>query len=319
MKTGPPAFGALRPAWSMVRGHIREAISWGAVISWRSAWYLPASPEWKRYIAKLERFRQAIEAYEAGQEVRFWSLVEDEVGRRPDPLLRGVLERHYLPRGEEAEPWEYFWLVDHHRRRLKASNLDKWYRQLREQIYHDLNKNPRRRLMRALKGYPKSPPEKRLWSELPGALMHAEAEGFFAAFGDLLGEVERRIVEDNRLLRHTRKPLLDEHGEVTGDKIISSNAQREDGEEFDLFDAFEKTLNVEEFERTEKERRERRRDELSKRFSPTELRIARFLRHEYNKEKHGPARELAASRELGISYPAVRVHVFNMKAKARGA
>lgn len=238
MKTGPRAFETLRPAWSIVHGHIRGAIRWGAAISWRSAWYLPATPEWKRYIAKVERFRQAIEAYEAGEEGRIWALVEEELGRSPDELLRSVLEQHYLPYGPEVEPCEYFWLVDHHRRRLKASNRNRWYRDLSDRTYHSLKKTAGCRLMRSLEGYAESP-RMRLRMDLPGALMQAEAEGCFEAHSFLLGEVEDIIIEANRLLRHTRKPLVDEEGDVIGDKIISSIAQGEDGEEFDLFDVFD--------------------------------------------------------------------------------
>jgi hypothetical protein len=255
---------------------------------------------------------RALGALEEGDEAPFWHFVEKQLGRPPDDLLLGVLDRYFLPHGRRLPSWVFVRLLDHHRRRLTYAKPGEWYDWLAGEVYLRLRKTPGRRLMASLQGYPVSPYEI-LKIELPKALAIAESEGLFGGYlGNprswhnefMLGDVERQIVHANRPLRDTRKRQKRGDDE-RWDAVVSLEVLS--GEERKQFLAAPDL--EEEFANLENERWERRRDELYKKLSPKERELIHFLRRVYDQEKHGDSPVDAAAQHLGKAPSTVRVQM----------
>jgi len=95
--------------------------------------------------------------------------------------------------------------------------------------------------------------KKQLKAEVLGAVMMAEAAGHYAGEGGrMLRGVEKVIVNDNRLVRQTRKQIKDDDGNKR-DAFISSTRHEQEGEGSDLFNVLSgpgaKSLRTEEGEK----------------------------------------------------------------------
>jgi hypothetical protein len=265
---------------------------------------------------------RAQKALNQGDENTFWRFVEEQLGRPPDDLLREVLDLYFLPHVDRLPSWVILRLLEHHRRRLSYGRPEKWHAWLAGQVFQRLRKHPNHRLMRALRTIPGSPHE-RLKLELPKAVAVAEREGLFGGyFGDryswhnafMLRDVERQIVDANRLLRDTRarQKLGDDEWDAW-DMVISLEvlSEQEDKPFLNTPDSEEEFVE-EEFARLEDERR-RRRYELSKGLPPKERELMHFIIYLYDQEKHGDSVEDAAAQYLGKSPSSVRSQVHRMK------
>ena len=207
--------------------------------SWKSVFVFCAHPlrrAWASLFAGPELSPEHVEwirardALERGDTDPFWRFVEGFLGRSPDDWLRGVLERHYLPHGGAIPTPIMLELLRHHKKRLESPDRGKWYvKQLAPTVERHLNKALGHDLMRSLESYGKSSTERLegLRQNLPGVLVQAEADGYYFTDGmfrnELLGEVERIVIADNRPLRETRKRAEDEAGHRQY-KIVSLTA-----------------------------------------------------------------------------------------------
>jgi hypothetical protein len=260
---------------------------------------------------------RASSAFAEGDATLLRQFVEDQLGRPPDELLVGVLEQYFLPHARSLPSRIILDLLDHHRRRLNWNNPEEWCRWLAEQVYRRLKKDPNHRLMKALEHNPGSPHEK-LKSELRCAVAQAEREGLFGGyFGNpysrhnayMLGDVEKQIVYANRLLKDTRS--RQKHNEDERDGVVSLEALSWYEEEQFLSTRC-KDEESEEFARLEEER-ERRRDELSKRLSPKEQELIRFIIFlRDNPGKHDDSIYEAASRHLGKAPSTIRKQIYDI-------
>jgi DNA-binding CsgD family transcriptional regulator len=198
---------------------------------------------------------EAEEAREQGDTRPFWRFVEKQLGRPPDDLLRKVLERHYLPYGGHIPYPVILALLGHHKERLETPNQKEWYTsKLAARVERQLNKNVEHNLMRSLESYGASKAARLegLRENLPSVLIEVEADGYFFTEGrfrnELLGEVERLVVAENRLLRQTRKREKDEEGNELY-KIVSLTSFTIEAEifedEFDPYAGIEDTLLLE--------------------------------------------------------------------------
>jgi len=199
---------------------------------------------------ELGKFYAAAKAYDAGDEGPMEAWVAERVGGPIDGTLHAALKAWMLdeegrPRGKKIPAFHAFDWTYYHRQRYKTPS-HRWYEERGEEVYSNLKKIPGYELMRSLEAYG-GEALAQLKAEVGGAVNMAEAAGhYYAGRGKKAGHYERHrrpmlravekvIVDDNRLLRYTRKPLRDTDGNVIGYKIIP-NMQRQEGEEFDLFE-----------------------------------------------------------------------------------
>lgn len=265
--------------------------------------------DWK---AALEIAR----AVRDGDHVCAKELIEAFVGRPLDTILA---EAYGAETWVDLTDWQrgilpaFVWFLDYHKERMGTESKE-WYKKRAKYVASGLKKRDDQDLMRSLRipGEGREQRLERLMRELPGAVMMEEANGYFGCF--ILGPVERRIIKDNRLLRDTRKkPEPGWEGGST-DRIVSlengdsglhgGHAHHADPSPEDQF--------LESFAEME---HERRRDHDSKKFTPTEQRIAEFLRHEYAYRDGGPTPEQAIAFKFGLADSTARVHIKNMKDK----
>jgi hypothetical protein len=142
------------------------------------------------------------------------ALAEKYVGRKLDMMLQSLLEGEFSSRNMSVIPVVLGGL-NYHKDRL-ATPPARWYATRSEEVYRRLSKPPGRRLIEALRDYSDSP-YGRLRTELPGAIMRAEAEGFFGC--TLPRGAEEIIFRDARHLGMTRKRVEDESG-VLREKFV---------------------------------------------------------------------------------------------------
>jgi DNA-binding CsgD family transcriptional regulator len=251
-------------------------------------------------------FIRAQDALKQGDENAFWRFVEKQLGRKPDDWLRRILDRHYLPHGENIPSYLMLELLRHHRERLEARNQEEWYtHKFPTKVEGQLSKNMGNDLMRSLESYGASKDARLegLRENLRSVLVELEAEGYFPAEGRLrnewLGEVEKHIVAENRLLRQTRKRDKDKEGNVLYKFVPLTLFPTEAGvfvDEFDPYAGVEDGLQLDSLIA---------RAGLSKSESAV---LGLFMR--------GLTPEHIAS-ERGVTRGAVDAHLFNIRTKLR--
>src|SRR5215207_9933464 len=249
----------IRPTWAQIveesrRARFRELLE-------------SRSPEVVEFVA-------ASKAYDAGDEEPMEAWLAERVGGPIDPTLRDALvawmwveeedreaNKIRRPRAVNVPILAAFGWARYHRKRLDTPPRE-WYEGRAEEVDQKLNKNPRHELMRSLEAYsgedgPERLQHKRqlmqLKAELPGAVMMAEAAGHYVGVGGrMLRGVEKVIVNDNRLVRQTRKQIKDDDGNKR-DAFISSTRHEQEGEGSDLFNVLSgpgaKSLRTEEGEK----------------------------------------------------------------------
>jgi len=136
------------------------------------------------------------------------------LGRRLDMMLRNLLEGEFSSPRRSVIPVVLQGL-NYHKDRL-ATPPTRWYQTRKREVYQRLRKSSGRRLIQALLAYDDSPYE-RLHTELPGAIMLAEAEGFFGS--TLPRGAEEIIYRGARHVGMTRKRVEDESG-VLWEKFV---------------------------------------------------------------------------------------------------
>lgn len=194
---------------------------------------------------------EAVMAYLEGDEEPLRALVDEWLveewpakgptkRRRSNAFYTTELKADYLVHGEQLPIPLVVRFLKAWEERLEERTRTRHNEKQVERLYARYNKNPGWELMRSLRDYPE-PPHKRLRTDLPGAVMRAEAEGYY---GDALRRrVAAIIKDDNRPLRETRKVGKDRHGDPQY-KIVSSEAPADTLDGLDDYAGVEDALLV---------------------------------------------------------------------------
>src|SRR5215218_458662 len=168
-------------------------------------------PGLDEFYAAADECYAAAKAYEAGDEGPMEALVESYVGKPlDDKVLRAALEE-WLAHGKNTPPVYVVHLLRYHRRRLSTTPVA-WYNKRSAEVASGLNKSRKKELIRAIESDIEAiegvkPSRSKVLtrlevSEIPPALVEAEARGYYTGFlfRPLLREVDRIITSTNRSL-----------------------------------------------------------------------------------------------------------------------